>query len=98
MLCLRFLAHWHFRNDGAVLLYAFVEARILGRIDVVDAAREHGNRARRKRSLMRGGVDAARKSGDDHEAGMPKTGGKLPGEFASEGGGVACAHHSNHFA
>src|SRR5438105_2538907 len=98
MLCLWLLAHRHLRNDSAFLLYSFVETRVLRWIDIVDAAGEHGDRARRKRSLMRSGVDAARKPGDDHKTGMPKTSGELRGKFASESGGVACAHHSNHFA
>src|ERR1700693_4743154 len=98
MLSLRLLAHRHFGNDGALVLYAFVEARILGWVDVVDAAGEHGNRARRQRSLMRGRIDAARKAGDDHKAGMPKAGRELPGEFASECRRIARAYDSDHLA
>ena len=42
---------------------------MLGGIDAVVAAGEHGDGAAHEARAMRGGVDAARKPGDDAEAG-----------------------------
>ncbi len=47
---------------------AFGKWRVFGRVDAVEAACEDGDRARREGGLMRGGIDAAGKAGDDDEA------------------------------
>jgi hypothetical protein len=55
------------------------------------AAREHGDGAGEKAGAVRGGIDAARKPGDDDEARIAEITRELVGEFHSRGGGVAGA-------
>ncbi len=64
---------------------------ILGRIDDVDPARDHCDRAARQRAVMRGAVDAAGEARDDDIARRAEIVGELPGEAARGSRGVARA-------
>jgi hypothetical protein len=69
--------------DGALQLL------VLGRINYVDTAGEHGDGAVLERGNMRRGVDAAGEPGGDDEALKREIGRNLAGEFLSDGGAVA---------
>ena len=68
-----------------------VQARVLRRVDLVDAAGQHGDRAGGQGGLMGGGVDAARQAGGDDEARLPQGGGQLRREAPAGQRGIARA-------
>ena len=61
---------------------------MLGRIDDVEAAGEHRDRAGAEARLVSGRVDAARKARDDGEPGRAELGGKHARELDAGGGGL----------
>ena len=75
--------------DGALQLF------ILGRVDDVDAAGEHGDGAVLERGKMRRRVDAAREARGDDEAFQAELGGELAGEFLPDGRAVARADNGD---
>lgn len=72
--------------DGAL------QPLVLGWVDDVDAAGEHGDRPPLKRGKMGCGIDAAGKTRGDDETLDPQLGGEASGEFLSHGRAVAGAH------
>jgi hypothetical protein len=68
---------------------------MLGRINSVMAAGEHRDSAARNACAMRGGVDAARKPGDDGETSFGQFAGQLLGKPDPSGGSIARANDSD---
>ena len=62
-------AEGHFADEAAALADLALQVLVLGWIDVVEAAGEHGDGAGVDRRLVRHAVDAARQAGGDDEAG-----------------------------
>ena len=93
---LRFGAERQFGKDRAVPRERLVQPAILLGIDDVDAAGDDRDRAGLEGSEMRGCVDAAGKPGDNDDPGLAQPGGKIAGEAAAIGRGVARADHRNH--
>src|SRR5262249_45597088 len=58
----------HFRDQGALRQDGVGKVGVFARIDMVVAAREHGDGAGGEARAMGGGVDAAREAGDDGKA------------------------------
>jgi hypothetical protein len=59
------------------------QAGVLGRIDMIDPAGQHRDRAGGDAALMRRGIDAARQARDHHIAGMAKIGGHAMRDLAA---------------
>ena len=66
---------------------------ILGRIDDIDPAGDHRDRAGFDRSDMRGGIDPARQAGNDRHVLAPELGRQLPREPTRRRRGIARADH-----
>ena len=64
----RLPAERHLGDDGAVRRDGFGKLAVLGRVDAVMAAREHGDGAGREAAAVGGGVDATRQPRDHGEA------------------------------
>ena len=78
-------------DEAAHLADPGLQLGVLGRIDVVEAAREHGDRAGRQRRLVRGPVDAAGEARGDDVTGSPDAAREVAGELLPGGGGIAGA-------
>jgi hypothetical protein len=81
--CLRPLSHGHLGDHDSVLHDSLVESGILGRVDVIDPARQHGHGAHGERALMRGGINPAGKSGDDDHPSFAEIAGELAPKLSS---------------
>ena len=75
---------------------AALQRGVLGRIDVVDAAGQHGHGAGRERRLVRRRVDAAGEARGDDEAGRADAGREQAGELLAGGRAVAGADDGDH--
>lgn len=85
-------AHGHLGDQGATLVQdGFGQRDVLGRIEFVEPAGQHGHGSGAKTGGMRRGVDAARQAGDDRIALGAEVAGQHPSEFLTGGGGVARA-------
>ena len=69
---------------------------MFGRIDAVLSAGEHRHGSVREAGAMGGGVDAARETGGDDEAGLAEIARQPLGELDAGGGGVARADDRDH--
>ena len=78
-------------DQAAALADLALQLGMLRRIDVVEAAGEHGNGAVLERRLVRRRVDAAGQPGGDDEAGAADAGREHAGELLARGRGVARA-------
>ena len=85
------MAERHFRDQGALRQDGVCKLGVFGRIDMVVAAREHGDGAGGEARAMGGGVDAAREAGDDGEARGAEIARQLLGETQARGRGIARA-------
>ena len=83
------------REDHATFADFAVKALVFLRVDHVDTAGDHGDRARLQGSGMGTGIDAAGQSRDHHEASLSQVGGKPFGETPSVQRGVAGADHGD---
>ncbi len=84
-----------FRNQQAVFADLLIKAAIIGRIDIIDAAAEHGDRATFQRHFMRAGIDATRQSGNNLKAGLAQFVSKGLGDLLAGGGGIARADNAD---
>ena len=75
---------------------AVVQPGILRRVDDVEAAGQHRQRAGGEGALMRRGVDAAGEAGDHGEAGLAQLPRHVTGEAAAVQRGVAGADDADH--
>ena len=90
------MAERHFGNRGALFEQRREQIFMLGRIDFVMSASQHGDRAARHAGAMRGLIDAARQARDDDETGLAEIAGQRAGEFQPGAGRIARADDRNH--
>ncbi len=86
-----------FADDGSVLRDSCGQSAVFGRIDLIDAAAQDGNRAVAgvQRCAVGDGVDAHRQAADDGHTGAGQLGGKLSGNLATVYAGAARSDDGN---
>ena len=92
----RLPADRHFGDRGAFGRMASARPACSARIDAVMAAGEHRDRAGREARAMRGGIDAARETRDDDEAGVAEIARQPLGEPHAGRRGIARADDRDH--
>ena len=71
------------------------QRNILVRIDAIEAARQHRNRARAKARAMRCRIDSPRQPGNHGIAALAKIPCQEPRHLDAGGGGIACPHNAH---
>ena len=87
---------WHFRDQRALRHDRVRQVNVLGRIDVIVAARQHCNGTGRESSAVRGGIDATRQAGRDDETFAAEIVREPLGEANAGRRRIACSDHRDH--
>ena len=94
----RLPAERHFRHRRALSQHRFQQLLVFGRVNALEPAGEHGNRAAGEARAMRSGVDAARQARHDAETVLAQLAREPLGEFDAGRGGIARADDRDHRA
>ena len=84
-------ARRHFGENQTALVQRLLPFLVVGRIEDVDSAGDHADRACGQRAVMRGTVYSAREAGNHDQVLLSKVVGEAPGKAACRGGRIACA-------